>query len=70
MQVSDRTGTARRKSKVKSQKYYGMGFLGILNGCSYLRRGVLVYPRFAQAWLALGFKRIMIFSGSVKFLNP
>jgi adenylate kinase family enzyme len=23
-----------QKSKVKSQKYYGMGFLGILNGCS------------------------------------
>ena len=32
-----------------------------------LRTGL---PRFAQAWLAFGFKRIIIFSGSVKFLNP
>ena len=27
----ERASTARRKSKVKSQKYYGMGFLEILN---------------------------------------
>ncbi len=30
----ERTSTARWKSKVKSQKYYGISFLGILNGCS------------------------------------